>query len=167
MKTEQWKFVPEFEGLYEVSNHGNVRSKTGVLKPYAAYKGYLYIDLYNGSKKSRKKFSVHRLVALVWVPNPDNKPEIDHINGINTDNRAENLRWVTRSENCSNENTRYKNGVTRRKKVNQYTLDGELVKTWLSASEIYRETGYAQGNVSQCCRGEKKQMYGFVWRYVD
>ncbi len=86
---------------YEVSNFGNARSwKSGdpkILKPQITKRGYLYVQLYINGK--HEKHLVHRLVAQAFIANPDNKPEVNHLNGVKSDNRVENLEWVTRSEN--------------------------------------------------------------------
>ena len=98
MITEIWLDIQGYEGLYQVSNLGKVRNKKGkVLKPYST-KGYQRVSLYN---KGRRCFLVHRLVALVFIPNPNNKPDVNHINGCKTDNNVSNLEWVTQSENMS------------------------------------------------------------------
>ena len=110
MEEEIWKPIKDFEGYYEVSNIGRVRSlnykRTGkgkILKNIEDYKGYLEVGLTKNGK--RKQFKVHRLVAEAFIPNPENKPCIDHINTIKSDNRVENLRWVTYKENSNNEKT--------------------------------------------------------------
>ena len=102
---EIWKDIEGYEGIYQVSNLGNVRSlnykntgETRILKTRINRCGYICVCL----GRKRKDFKVHRLVAIAFIPNPENKPCVDHINAIRTDNRVENLRWVTHEENMNN-----------------------------------------------------------------
>ena len=111
---EIWKDVQGYEGLYQVSNLGRVKSlgrfvdklkchywqEEKILKPRKNHYGYLRFNLYKDGKT--KTFSVHRLVAVAFIPNPENKPQIDHINADKTNNTVNNLRWVTCKENINN-----------------------------------------------------------------
>lgn len=99
MENEIWKDVPGYAGTYQVSNFGRVKSLRKVLKA-GLRKGYLYISLRN------KKFNIHRLVAIAFIPNPGNLPEIDHIDGNPLNNNANNLKWATRQQNELNPITR-------------------------------------------------------------
>ena len=103
---EVWKDIRLFD-KYQVSSIGRVRNKkTGkIRKILLSNKGYPFVSLYiriQDGKEIRRNYLIHRLVADAFIPNPDNKPEVDHINTIVTDNRIENLRWVTKKENSNN-----------------------------------------------------------------
>ena len=120
---EVWKDIRGYEGLYQVSNLGRVKSlnykRTGkerILKITKDRNGYYLVNLRKNNKT--KMFKVHYLVADNFIPNPYNKPEIDHINTNPSDNRVENLRWATREENCNNELTRTHNSKSKKIKNN-------------------------------------------------
>ena len=179
MTKEVWRDIEGYEGLYQISDQGRVKSlerkfigkigreryvKECFLKPGADRGGYLRVGLCDGEK--RKTFKVHRLVCEAFHENPDSKPQVNHINEIKTDNRASNLEWATAREN-SNFGTRTERlGKAQSKPVGQYTLDGDLVKVWQSTSEVERQTGFSQGNISLAANGKYKQVYGFRWKYV-
>ena len=126
MQNEIWKDIPEFPG-YQVSNAGRVRSLRRTVKRgnftmnipetilrFGSSMGYYFVNLRKDGKSISVK--VHKLVGLVFVENPLNRPEIDHINTNRKDNRPENLRWVTRHENCMNPITRGKNSIAKTKR---------------------------------------------------
>jgi hypothetical protein len=97
---EIWKDIPGYDGYYQVSSKGGLRSsyfESKTLKPDLTSRGYLQVKLYTPDKKAN--FLCHRLVAMAFIPNLENKQQVNHKNGIKTDNRVENLEWVTRSEN--------------------------------------------------------------------
>lgn len=153
---EEWKFIPGYENMYLASNLGNVkslqkrtRSGTRVLKSTISNAGYMLIDLVKDSKV--KKHSVHRLVALSFIPNPENKSQVNHINGIKTDNRSENLEWNTRSENQLHSieiGLRTTVGV----KNSQVKLTEDSVKLIFSDRRIYKEIAkdYNVSDVTIC-----------------
>ena len=163
---EVWRPIEGFEGLYEVSNLGRVKSveridsnnhpvKERILKPDKHNNGYLYVALWKDGRK--KNYAVHRLVSKAFIPNPNNLPEVNHINEIKTDNRVSNLEWMT-----TKQNTRYSNAVA----VNQFTLDGKFIRRWDCIRDIEYSLGFQHGHISKCCKGKLKSAYGFLWKYV-
>lgn len=183
-----WKEVPGYEGKYEVSNEGNVRSLnyrgTGqpkILKPITCGKGYLMVGLCkNGSMRWAK---VHRLVALLFVPNPDNKPQVNHLDGVKTNNLASNLEWATGGENLAHA---YRKGLKRADPEWGRTLGSEygsagrrakmrpIVATNLqtgeetryeSAAEVERALNVYHSDVARVCAGKRKFAKGYTFRY--
>lgn len=174
MGTEIWKPKKDYEGLYEVSNFGNIMSlnyrntgKSKLLKPIKDKNGYLNVGLYKDGEK--KWFLVHRLIAETFIPNPENLPHINHKDEDKTNNRADNLEWCTPKNNCNygTRNERVGKAMTNgklSKPVLQLSLTGDLIREWLSTMECERN-GFDHGNVAACCRGERNSAYGFIWRY--
>lgn len=161
---EEWKDIKDYEGLYQVSNMGNVKSlkfgKERILKYKINKYGYYLVCLCN---KGVKKFhTIHRLVAESFIPNPDNKNEIDHINTDKADNRVENLRWVTHIENMNNSLSIDK----RYKSVLQFSLNGDIINKWDSVKEANEELNIGS-HITSCCVGKRKTAYGYIWRYYD
>lgn len=177
----EWAKSPIHPELYSVSTNGDVRNDiTGrILKPATDKHGYLYYVLcYQGDRRTVK---AHRLVAEAWIPNPDNKPAVDHINGDKTDNRADNLRWVTNKENTNNPNTlpnlkkalskrdAYAIGAMRnfgRSKTSVYK-DGVLLGTFESQKAAAEFYGCNPGHVSECIKGKRSHCGGYVFRKVE
>ena len=166
MEKEIWKDIKGYEGLYQVSNLGRIKSfnywnqgKIRILKLRFHKEGYLIVSL-NKNTKTKIKF-VHRLIAEAFIPNPENKPEIDHINGIRDDNRIENLRWVTRKENMNNELTKQRCKKSNVKKVRCLTTNEVL----FSISEASRKYDVDLGDIVRCCKGQKKTAKGYRFEY--
>ena len=175
--SEIWKDIKGYEGRYQVSNMGRVKSlkrtvtkKNGrkqtiqerFLKPRGNSNGYLRVYLREGGDTG-KNFSVHRLVCEAFHENPENKPCVNHIDENKVNNVASNLEWCTVKENCNHgtRNTRIA------KSVGQYTRDGVLIKVWQSAYEVQRQLGFFQGHIGQVARGKRKTAYGYVWKYIE
>lgn len=170
--TEVWKPIEGYDN-YMVSNLGRVKSlKRGILKLIKNKNGYYYISFSKYGKI--KTFIVHRLVAEAFLPNPDNKPQVDHINTNRTDNRVENLRWTTYKENNNNQLTKKHFSECRKgklnyksKKVLQFDLNGNLIKSWDTVREAERETNIHSSHISRCCNGKRKTAYGYIWKYEE
>lgn len=155
---EEWKDIKGFEGWYQVSNEGKVFSvKSNILlNPYIVNNGYCIVTLCKDKRKYRR--SVHRLVAQSFMPNPENKPEINHKDGDKTNNCVKNLEWVTREEN---EKHAWANGLKRLvgcKKV----LDKDTGFVYPSVGEAARQTGKFAISISRSCRCAKKSRWSFV-----
>lgn len=182
---ELWKYITGYEGLYQVSNMGRVRSfdrwvigksnskrliKGKILKPIKGSKGYLHVQLCKKGKINC--YLVHRLVAQAFIDNSDNLPQVNHRDECKTNNVVENLEWCTASYNMNYNDGQKRRGVKkingkRSKTVYQYSLNGEFVKEWKSAHEVQRQLGYSRGSISTCCLGKRKTSYGYIWRYAD
>lgn len=193
---EQWRDIEGYEGLYQVSNEGRVKSlqreityKDGrkktlpekILHNFLSDLGYYHVMLSKNGIPKRHK--VHRLVAKAFIPNPNNLPEVNHKDECKTSNVVENLEWCTQGYNI-----RYGTMIERgrqtqfnrsdmSKEVEQYTIDGVLVEKYKSASEVKRKhPQFNTGSVSRCCRGGQMlngkwqaitSYKGYIWKYKN
>ena len=145
---------------YYITEEGNIFDEDGNKKePKPHPKGYLQISL-NG-----RNYLVHRLVAIHFIPNPENKPQVDHIDGNKKNCCVDNLRWVTAHENNSNPNTAYKNDRFNHKGVNRIDKDGNVV-FYKSAAEAARDVGVNPSNIKKCLNGLRKHSAGYKWERV-
>lgn len=168
---EIWKNIVGYEGLYQVSNLGNVKSlnyrRTGkerILKPGNYKEGYLYVILCKNRKL--KHFTIHRLVAQAFLENPDHKSDVNHKDENKTNNCVNNLEWMSRKENINFGTHNQRMAKSLSKSVLQFTKNGEFVKEWPSVMQIQRELGFSSGNISQCCNEKIKTSYGYVWKFA-
>ena len=171
MFNEVWKDITGFEGLYEVSNYGNVRRyDTKQLKatPLNRY-GYPQVNLYKNGKSHL--WRVHRLVAIAFVdnPNPIKYDCINHKDENPCNNNANNLEWCDRTYNNNYGGHNARSAISRSKAVMQYTLDGEFLKEWLSGTYASRQLFIPQAAINACCLHKPKynQAGGFLWKYKD
>lgn len=171
---EIWKDIKGYEGLYEISNFGRVKSHvkigspTHYKTPILSTPGYYVVSL-SKDGKTTNSVGIHRLVAEAFVKNSDEtKIEVNHKDGNKLNNYYENLEWVTRKEN--NEHA-IKSGLRRYvKKINQYTLDGELLHTFNSSAEASEYLGKSRRTntpILKCCKNIVPQAYGFKWKYEE
>ena len=162
---EIWCPIKGYEGLYEVSDQGRVKSigygDDRILKSVIDKGGYLKVCLCKNGE--REWCRIHRLVAKTFIPNPDNLPEVNHKDEDKENNYVQNLEWCDRKYNC--------NYGTRNQRISklvlQFTKDGEFVREWKSSSEIEMNLGYAHQNISSCCTGKLKSAYNFIWKFKD
>lgn len=178
---EIWKDIPNYENLYLASNLGRIKSisnpkRIKILKPSISNGGYQKIQLYKGGKC--KTLYVHRLIALTFIPNPNNKEEVNHIDGNKFNNNANNLEWVSRSENqlhAIKTGLREPSPMTGRKgelnplskEILQYSLDGALIKKWKGISNVCRTLDFkSPSSISNCLSGRYKTAYGYIWKYL-
>lgn len=173
---EIWKDIEGYKGLYQISNLGRIYSiKTNkIRKFYKTSKGYLRVSLCLNGKN--KNFLIHQLVAKAFLPNPENKLQVNHIDGIKTNNRVNNLEWVTNYENIVHAeiNGLRKNSIQnlinnnnrKKRKVIQYDLEGKIIKKYNSIFET-KEYGFRIGDVCRVCKRKRKTHLGYIWRYEE
>lgn len=184
---EIWKDIDGYEGMYQISSFGNVRSLTRTYwngKTESKLPGRVLVINYSKNYPTihlckhsvRKTIMIHRLVAIYFIPNPSNKLTVNHKDGNKTNNAATNLEWATQSENAFHsfrELGRVSSSSGRRgilwplsKKVIQYSREGVQIKLWNSIADIKRELGINHNDISSCCHGRLKTAGGFKFQFA-
>ena len=169
---ELWKDILGYEGFYQISNLGEVKSMPKYcgnrptkekLCSQDCRRGYKSVGLCKNSVLRHKQ--VHRLVAEAFIPNPEKKPEVNHKNGIKTDNRVENLEWVSHQENLNHaRNILGKKNAHPARKVIQIK-NNTIITIFDSVLEAKNKTFI--NNISGCCRGTLKTAGGYKWKYIE
>ncbi|KAA6303151.1 MAG: hypothetical protein EZS26_000754 [Candidatus Ordinivivax streblomastigis] len=185
---EIWKDIPEYEGFYQASNLGKIKSckryvlhpqygkqliNEKVLKQNLSTTGYYQLLLCKNGKP--KRYKTHRVIAQTFIPNPENKPMIDHINGIPTDNRVENLRWVNQTENMNNPIFVKRTSEKHKGKINnhfsipviQIDKNHNIINRFLSSMEAQRITGINHNGINRVCAGKQEHAGGYFWKHAE
>ena len=172
---EVWKDIEGYEGLYQVSNTGKVKSfrgrngaidKEGHILKANLCRGYPNVGLCKGDG-TRKTFLVHRLVAAAFVPNPNGYKEINHKDENKLNGNASNLEWCTRDYNMAYGTARLRQGVSRGQPVEQFTLDGIKIATYCSAEIAGTINRVDASSIHKCCKHQRKYVGGYQWRYSE
>jgi len=182
---ERWKDIPGFEGLYQISSNGRLKSFKqrcdGRILSCKNSKGDYITTVLCGLDVKSRSVSIHRLVAEAFVPNPENKPEVNHIDHDKQNNHASNLEWVTRKENAHHaikHNPSITKGMVRYNRfirprtILQYTNCGKLVAEYPNSVDAQKATGVCYRNILQVANRDefspgriRSQAGGFVWKF--
>ena len=178
---EIWKDINGFEGIYQISDKGNIRSldreiicsngsvrfqRGTEIKPYINKQGYRTVVLHNIGK--HKMCRICRLVAEAFIPNPQNLPQVNHKDENKANDEKENLEWCTCLYNLTYNNLHHRrnNKNNRKSKPVAQIKCGKIIKVFPSIREVERVLGFQNGNISQCCNGKTKTSYGYEWAYL-
>lgn len=168
---EIWKDIEGFEGRYQISSLGRVKSflvdtENGmILKPMVCTNGYLRIDLRNNGKYY--KFLVHRVVAETFLPNPNNFEYVNHKDESRDNNCVDNLEWCTPKYNANYGTAKQRIADAKSKPIVQYEKNGDYLKTWKSSMEVQRTLGFDRSSILRCCMGKQATSYKYIWQYAQ
>ena len=176
--SEIWKDIIGYEGYYQVSSLGRVRSLNRTVRNHLGFtfakgkvlsgiprNGYIRVQLFKDGKF--KNYSIHRLVANAFVDNKNNMPEVNHKNEDKSDNRFNNLEWCSRKQNCNYGTRSERQSKKISKNILQLTIDGHLIGNFKSAIEASRLLGFKSNHISECCNGIRSTSNGYKWRYAN
>lgn len=165
---EIWKDVKGYEGLYQVSNLGNVKSLRCGKNLALSYDSKKYLTAHLCVKGKDKRIKVHKLVALAFIPNYNNFSQVNHKDENKENNKVENLEWCDNFYNCNYGTRNNKISVSRKKQLKQiyqFTINGDFIKQWESAAQIKEKLNISKSSVYRCCEGIYLQAGGYVWKY--
>lgn len=186
---EVWKDIPNYEGYYQVSNLGRVKSlkriiirrdgkpylqKEKILQPIRNHKGYCQCFLTINFKGNSK--AIHRLVAETFIPNPNNLSQVNHKDGNKENNCVDNLEWITNYDNMQHsiktglrdvKKITDKLKVVNSRKIIQYDLDGNFIKQYNSISNAEKELHIPNQNIVKVCQGKRRTAHNFIFRYME
>lgn len=170
---EIWRDIEGYEGLYQVSNYGRVKHNNRIKKATPTTRGYLDVQLWKDNKCTHKL--VHRLVYMTFIGAIPDGMQVNHIDECKTNNVVSNLNLMSPKENINYGTGIKRQALAKSKTVYQYTLNGDFIAEYESASEAARQLGYSQTEISACCRGgyfkkgkwvNRNNYKGFIWKYI-
>lgn len=178
---EIWKDIPGYEWYYQISNLWNVKSfykwvNGNILSPNISNVWYFYVNLFK--KWKSKTCTIHRLVAIAFIPNPENKPQVNHIDWNKLNNSIGNLEWITNRDNTIHAFVSlwrkwstlwvFWSANSRSKKINQYDLSWNFIKMWGSLIEASEWIWVSKWNICSCCKWKRNHStaWGFIWKYA-
>lgn len=183
IQNEEWRPIKGFEGLYEVSNLGRIKSSKRILKQGINHRGYKYINICDKNKKW-KQVEVHRLVALAFLCNEQNKGQVDHIDANKCNNFVDNLRWVTPKENSNNPNSlehlrskmkdeefkkrrwhrrKEAGGATAPKTIFMYDKNNNFIREFSSITNAAKEFSGNNATISVAIDSKTRTAFGYKW----
>lgn len=165
---ENWKIIENVTN-YEVSDLGQIRNtKTNyILKGRLSKSGYLQVSLTDKETKKQKNYYIHRLVAIYFLENLDNKREVNHKDGNKLNNNVDNLEWVTPSENQKHRQKILGKTKTSQRKIGKFNKDHVLIEEYPSIVDAAKSFGKSRVNIDNALQGKQKTAYGFIWEYLD
>ena len=165
---ENWKTIENVTN-YEVSDLGQIRNtKTNyILKGRLSKSGYLQVSLTDKETKKKKNYYIHRLVAIYFLENLDNKREVNHKDGNKLNNNVDNLEWVTPSENQKHRQKILGKTKTSQRKIGKFNKNHVLIEEYPSIVDAAKSFGKSRVNIDNALQGKQKTAYGFIWEYLD